>query len=98
MEMQTHQSAESVETEKSTGRQKPETQGCFAVIWIRGISERLETTMLGDIKEIAGVISATFSRRNPYILLASYDPGITNSTTILEKLSSPEIKARIVGC
>lgn len=92
-------SAESVKTQRPAGNaQKSISQGCFALIWMRGISEHHESAVLRDVEEIAGVMSVTFSRKHPYILLASYNPNITSSAAIIRKVSSSEIQARIVGC
>jgi hypothetical protein len=74
------------------------SRGCFALIWVRGISEQHESALLRDTTEIEGVLSARFSRREPYILMVSYDPMVTNSTEILKEVASPELTARIVGC
>lgn len=71
---------------------------CFAVVWVQGASEYSEADILRESKEVNGVISVIFSRKNPYILLASYDPDITNSVKIMEKIQRPEIQTRIVGC
>ena len=97
--MHANQSAENTKAQKSdNGTQRSSSHGCFALIWVRGISERDESVMLQDVEAISGVIAATFSRKDPHILLASYNPNITNSTAILRKVSTPEVKASIVGC
>ena len=71
---------------------------CFAVVWVQGASENSESEILEASEGVKGVLSARFSRKNPYILLASYNPDVTNPTKIMERIQRPEVQTRIVGC
>lgn len=97
--MQTHhpvKSVSSLETGNTTA--VSELSGCFALVWTRGISEHEESGILLDVKKIKGVTSVQFTRKDPHILLASYDPHVTNNSAILSSINRPHIQARIVGC
>jgi len=54
----------------------------FSVIWSRGIDHDNETGILQMTKETAGIISARYTCKAPYILLVNYNPNLTNPTRI----------------
>lgn len=94
--MQTVQSENKTETLKAVN---PDNEhACFAVVWVQGANENSESEILKDSEGIEGVFSARFSRKNPYILLASYDPDITNPSKIMNTIQRLGIRTRIVGC
>lgn len=97
--MQTHHPVKSVSSfETGNITAVSELSGCFALVWTRGISELQESDILQDVERIEGVTSVQFTRKDPHILLASYEPHVTNTAAILSSINRPHIQARIVGC
>ena len=97
--MQTSQPVESYRGFQTTTKSRTDTvNDCFALIWTRGMNKDQESSVLQDVEALEGVSSACFSRKDPYILLASYEPGVTSSRKILETLNQANIQAKIVGC
>jgi len=97
--MQTSQPVESNHGFQTITKSQADTvSDCFALIWTRGVNQDQESSILQGVEALEGVVSACFSRKDPYILLASYDPGITNSRNILKTLNNANIQAKIVGC
>lgn len=97
--MNTSQPVESVNSFQSSSKTRmSEMHGCFALVWTRGISEGQESDILQDVETVEGVKSARFTRKGPHILLASYDPDLTNTAKILKAINRNQIQARIVGC
>ncbi len=71
---------------------------CFAVVWVQGANTQTEAEILEDVATVNGVITARFSRKDPWILLASYNPEITDPGEIMARIQRPGVQTRIVGC
>ncbi len=73
-------------------------RACFAIIWVKGANEQTIASIVQDSTEIDGVNSAKITRVKPCILLADYNPDVTNARKILELIQRPGVQSRIVGC
>ena len=50
----------------------------FSLIWSSGINHENETEVLTITRNTAGIITARYTCKAPYILLINYNPTITN--------------------
>jgi hypothetical protein len=76
----------------------PESE-CFAIMWARGVDEdSRERSVLDSLAGEGGVISARFTRRNPSMMIVSYDRLQTRTRKILDAVNQLGAQAQIVGC
>lgn len=81
----------------SIGQRLANSDGCFALIWTCDMDNDKETEFLFMVNQSKSVESAWFSRKNPYVLQARFDPSVTSAPTILAEIQQTQARARIVG-
>ena len=53
--------------------------------------------LAGDLRQVDGVESVSFHNDKPHLMIVTYDPNLTSSSSVHQKITAKGIHAKLIG-